>query len=360
MGATFAFVAVPATTLSCTSPCDGPGCSAWYDGAVVAVHLGAGGASGPLDPLEADAWVAGSSAEGPDWSVAVGPGILWTGIPSVSRVTPISLAGGGALSLPDAAPEIVDPTGTARLGAAVLRLPDSDGDGVAELLVGAPSTRRSSRTIDDGAALLFSGLGDGSTGQLGVADATLTVLGEEAGGRLGEVLAGCGDFDGDGLADWAAAAPYADGGVSQAGRVLLVRSGDVAGADPVLEADALPTSWFGADIGARAGNSVDCRNDLTGDGLADLVVGAPFADGDVEAAGAVYLLEGGAVMATGGTGRRLPDAARATLSGTVAEEWLGWSVSTGDLDGDGVAELVAGAPGWQAETGRIKGWRVDD
>ncbi len=360
MGAALTSAAVLVGSMACTTPCEGAGCASQYSGALVSVHSGVEPLNGELDPLDATAWVEGEASEGPDWSVAVITDELIVGIPEASRVTRVALDGGGALALPAGTPEILDSSGTDRLGAAVLTLPDSDGDGLAELLVGAPGTRRSATSIDDGAAMLFSGQGEGLSGNLAPADATLTIIGEEAAGKLGSVLAACDDVDGDGLADWAAAAPFASGSVDLAGRVVLVRSGDVAGADAVLEADALPTSWFGVDVGARAGSALDCGGDLTGDGHADLVVGAPFADSSVEAGGAVYLVEGGAHMETGGPERLLSDAARATLVGTVAQEWLGWSLSTGDLDGDGVPELVAGAPGWQAELGRIKGWRVND
>lgn len=357
--ATFA----PVGGVACRRPCEGPGCEERYSGALVGVHRGADLLTGTLDPLEATGTLEGSAVQGPDWSVALLPQALAVGIPDLAQVLAVPLSPlqgqeGVALDLASETGSVLGLDPQERLGAALARSRDHDGDGVADLLVGAPGTRRTATSVDDGAVRLFSGLGEGLDRAWVPEDATLTVLGEDPGGMLGEVLTACGDLDGDGLDDWAAAAPRANGRQDLAGRVVLGLSTDTRTADAVIEADALPTSWYGSSLGARAGSGLSCLHDLTADGTPDLVVGAPFADGDDagEARGAIHVLAGGARMEGGGTNRLLAEAAAYTLEGGVDQEWLGWSVTTGDLDGDGTVELVGGAPGWSEQQGRVLAW----
>ncbi|NOY25986.1 MAG: hypothetical protein GXP62_08960 [Oligoflexia bacterium] len=348
---------IAATLQACTPPCQGAGCESTYDAALVGVLRGADqDSTGDLDPRQTWAELQGSSDQGPDWDVALIPGHLLVGIPASDVVADFDLGAGGDLSFSADQGRISDETPGDRLGAAVAVVGDQDGDRVAELLVGAPGMRASTDSIGDGAVLLFLGQGAGLTGQLDQGQADLRLVGADPGGHLGSVLAACGDVDGDGLSDWAAAAPLADGDVALAGRVLLARSSDLGGLSGSVGIDLVPTTWFGKDIGARAGSALDCRYDLTGDGLADLVVGVPFADGDGEALGAVHLLAGGLKMATGGSKHLLDDAAAQTLRGRNDDDWLGWSVATGDLDDDGKVDLVAGAPGANGQQGEVRVW----
>lgn len=354
------------TQVGCDRPCEGPGCEERYSGSLVVVHRGSERATGELDPLVAAASLEGSAAQGPDWAVALLPQRLLVGVPDLGFVYEESLASvaeqpaGETTTLNLLSPEgtILGTQAGSGLGTSLARLPDHDGDGVADLVIGAPGMRRADDSVDDGAVLIFSGLGDGLAGTWTPDDADLVVLGEEPGGGLGTVVAACADLDGDGLDDWAAAAPLAAGRIELAGRVVLGRSMDVRGADAVIEADALPTSWFGSDRGGRAGNSLTCERDLTWDGVPDLAVGIPFADdeGEGEAVGRVVILAGGAEMEPGGPSALLDEAADWAVVGSQPQEWLGWSVTAADLDGDGWSELVAGAPGWDSQTGRFKVW----
>jgi len=136
--------------------------------------------------------------------------------------------------------------------------------------------------------------------------------------------------------------------------LVVLASGCGGPAQPTLDSLGLAAllqsvDWTaqGTQAGSELGYDVSA-GDVDGDGFSDLLVGAPEWDG----VGAAFLFPGG------------PDGpvAAATWStvGTVADERVGHAVScAGDVDGDGLADLVVGAPGWgdgQAGEGAARLW----
>ncbi|MCK6502943.1 hypothetical protein L6R53_06025 [Myxococcota bacterium] len=211
-----------------------------------------------------------------------------------------------------------------RLGAALVDLGDTDGDGVADLAVGAPGDRDGAGSVG-----VFRGPIDRSQE---LADAWSWVRGEEGIAGLGQVLA-AGDVDGDGLGDlllanpargpgsvWIAFGPLDSGVLDLADLAVRI--------DGATDGDAL-----GAALGA---------GDLDGDGIPDLVAGAP---GTADSAGAVYVFAGGETVHAR-AGRLSVDQARSRLDGSAAGDRAGAALHAGgDLDGDRRTDLVVGAPG---------------
>ncbi|MBY0275037.1 FG-GAP-like repeat-containing protein, partial [Candidatus Binatia bacterium] len=184
---------------------------------------------------------------------------------------------------------------------------DVDGDGVADVVAGARFTLEKG-TLQNGSATVWSG----ATG------APLRIWrGELPDGLFGHWVLLLPDLDGDGSADVAISAPNARVEGSVRG-VVSARS--PATGKEIWQRSGKDTENLGWDL-APAG-------DQNGDGVADLFAGAPSVD-----AGSVKLLSG-----KDGTVLR-------TYTPPSDVQSFGWYVAAvGDLDGDGRADLAAGAP----------------
>ncbi|MEM7205664.1 MAG: integrin alpha, partial [Planctomycetota bacterium] len=165
-------------------------------------------------------------------------------------------------------------TGTAlgdAYGAAVAPAGDINGDGVPDLLIGAPLGDKSG--VDAGYAHLISG----ASGRL-----LRELRGATADDRLGSSVAGIGEANGDGVPDYVVGAPGVDRPDGQDLGAVLVVSGRIF------------TAAAQAFVGNRAGDGLGIAcigvGDLNGDGRADFAVGAADADRAVPDAGIVRVI----------------------------------------------------------------------
>ncbi len=224
----------------------------------------------------------------------------------------------------------------ARFGAALAGVGDVNGDGHADVLVGVPGWNSTIAGV--GAAFLYLGVVGGLEPAPGWhADGT------EADEAFGAALAAAGDVNGDGFADVVVAAPLHDGLGDDRGRVALYLGG-AAGL-------AATPAWtaVGDQDGARFGAAVGRAGDVDGDGFGDVLVGAPDYAGAFAGGGRAYLFRGTA------TGLEATPAWQ--LDGTQAGAALGSAVAAaGDATGDGIDDLLVSAPGitnGQSAEGRI-------
>ncbi len=181
--------------------------------------------------------------------------------------------------------------------------------------------------------------------ELSAADAQFT--GEAAGDQAGGGVSGAGDVNGDGYGDLLIGAPWNGDGGDGAGAAYLVL-GSATPAD--LSLAYADSKYVGEAVdldGDGAGGSVSQAGDVDGDGLADMLVGAKGNGDGGGSAGAAYLILGTATPTSIGLG-----AASARFIGEFANDEAGTSVSAaGDVNGDGLGDMIIGAPRWGSFAG---------
>lgn len=191
---------------------------------------------------------------------------------------------------------------------------DMRGNGSVSLLVGAPGMGDTSAA--SGAVMAFDS--PSSSGGKSVAPSWIKT-GAVEGAQLGSSFANLGDVDGDGKADFAVGAINDTGSAPFTGVVYVYKGGS---ATPSLLATlngANPMDKFGWAI---------TGGDINADGKNDIIVSAVYATGTAYQSGLVYVYFGGSTIST---------SPNVTLNGAP-----GMSLATGDVNGDGVADLMIG------------------
>lgn len=176
-------------------------------------------------------------------------------------------------------------------GFAVAGAGDVDGDGLADVLVGADCNNEAGELAGKAYLVLSGNLGETTAGSLALADAEL--IGESPGDRAGGSVAGAGDVDGDSRDDVLVGACYNSQGSSNEGKAYLVLGNQLA-LGGSLELATVERAWVGVNTGDLAGRTVAGGGDVNGDGVYDLLIGATHANesGDNDA-GKVYVILGG-------------------------------------------------------------------
>ena len=212
---------------------------------------------------------------------------------------------------------------------------DADGDGY-DASVDCDDLDRdvhpgTKETCDNGRDDNCNGTADGCdwSGELVLEGTEIRTSDDES--AIGTTLAVC-DANGDGVGDVVLGAP----GYSNETGAAYVFYGPIRDDRDVKDADY---ALMGTEKDFHTGWSVDCRRDVDGDGVADIIVGQPGRMFGHYGAGTVYLVSGG------GTGRRpIADEASSTWIGSDPSDRLGYQVVAMDADGDETDELAVTIP----------------
>lgn len=289
--------------------------------------------------------------------IAVGAPLADTGSarPGATYVVFGSNGGAGTLSLADLNGangfRIKGLAGNDGQGYSVASAGDMNNDGFGDLVISAPQADPLGRDTA-GAVYVVYGKAGGFGAELDLATLNgangFRVQGAADGDGLGEAVAAAGDIDGDGFDDLLiGAAGASPGGRFEAGSVYILYGAAGAAAVVDMAAPAARVTRIDGQAGNDGlGDAVAAAGDVNGDGYGDFLIGAPGADagGRIDS-GSAFLIYGragglGATLALSGLG-----AGGVRLDGPGPGALAGAALAAGDLNGDGLTDLLVGAPG---------------
>jgi hypothetical protein len=237
--------------------------------------------------------------------------------------------------------EIVGATAHDYTGLRTASAGDINGDGYTDIIIGAPGTGAGATP---GAAYVIFGHAGGFDASIDLAALTsgqgFKVTGPTNGSGIGASVSSAGDLNGDGYGDFAVGAPARAGDVY----VFYGHGGSFSDIDvSKLSADQ-GFKIHGVTEGDNTGAAVSAIGDVNGDGYADLLIGAPgnVVENDPGTAYVIYGHDGG----FGNIDLKNLDSSQGfKLEGLSFAGNAGYAVSGGgDINGDGYADLVVGAP----------------
>jgi len=207
-----------------------------------------------------------------------------------------------------------------RFGSSVSVAGDINGDGYDDVVAGA--SYNDSAATDAGAAYVYFGGKDMD------AAPDVNLSGKAAVDRFGVQVSGAGDVNGDGYVDVIAGSLNDDTVATDAGAAYLYLGG------PAMDSRA-DVTLLGTATTDRFGTTVSGIGDVNDDGFDDVIASSPDNDDAGKDFGKAYVFFGGLNMDTTCDG---------CFTGAAADDGYGNSGRGGDCNGDGVCDVIVGAP----------------
>jgi VCBS repeat-containing protein len=237
--------------------------------------------------------------------------------------------------------------GTSNFGYSVSNSGDLNGDGLADMIVGEYGNNGG---MVGAAWAIYGSKTRTNIDMANISGEGFLVNGQTTYATLGFAVSGAGDVNGDGLADLIVGSPaHFDNGTLRNGAAYVIygKSSFTTGVNlnwPTPGAIA-PSNGFkiSGELYSKAGTDVSSAGDVNGDGLADLIVGSRFGgtsgSGKGSNEGAAYIVFGNST----GTGVNLASLAASNgfkITGSAASALGEHVASAGDVNGDGLGDLL--------------------
>ena len=217
-----------------------------------------------------------------------------------------------------------------RAGFSISGVADLNGDNRDEILIGAPKYSPDFTFMFIGKAYLVLGKATGWSQNDTLSNADYSFLGSVAGDELGTTVAYAGDIDDDNTGDFLVSSPVGTGNVYA---FLGTSVGSWGDDTPITSADV---RMIGAS--ASTGDAMAMLGDVDGDGIDDFGIGAPdFGAGY----GKAYAILG---RTTWPSEIQLENS-EGGWQGVGHKDWAGRSITGGDVNDDGLADLIVGVDG---------------
>jgi len=244
-----------------------------------------------------------------------------------------------------------------RCGFSVSCAGDVNGDGVDDLIIGADNADPNGLSNAGESYVVFGGAGFGASGVIELSSLNglngFVINGIDQNDRSGVTVSMAGDVNDDGVNDLLVGASGADpNSNSNAGETYVIFGSPLVGTSGVVDLSSLDgTAGFvinGIDAFDSNSMSVSSAGDVNDDGVDDLFIGASTADPNGSSSGESYVVFGRKDIGKGGalelSSLNGPDGF--VINGVSEFDLSGSSVScAGDINGDGVSDLLLGALG---------------